>query len=310
MSSHSRPQTTDSRLLLVARCLIALAMLSPVADGASKNDKPTVAVTNYPLKYFAERIGGDRIKVVFPIPPDVDPAFWLPEPNGVFAFQAADLILLNGATYSKWLDKVSLRRKKLVNTSQSFKDRYIPVEHFTAHAHGPGGAHAHAGVAFTTWIDFQLAVQQAEAVQHALARLAPEHKDEFEANFSALKDELLRLDRRIDEIVAARHTQPLVASHPVYDYFAKRYGLNIRSVLWEPAEVPSAQQWAELQTLLQAHPATWVIWESKPNPDSVATLQSMGIKSVVIDPCANIPDRGDFLSVMRQNVENIRSAFQ
>jgi len=181
----------DSKLFLVALCLISLVSVPLIADGASKNDKPTVAVVNYPLKYFAERIGGDGVKVVFPIPPDVDPAFWLPEPNGVLAFQAADLILLNGATYSKWLNKVSLPRRKLVNTSQSFKEQYIEVKDLTTHRHGPQGAHAHAGMAFTTWIDFQQAIQQAEAVHAALERLVPEQKKQFEANFSRLKDDLL-----------------------------------------------------------------------------------------------------------------------
>lgn len=309
MSPHSRLQTTDSRLFSVARCLIALVMVAPIAGGAANHDKPSVAVANYPLKYFAERIGGDLIKVVFPIPANVDPAFWQAEPDGVLAFQAADVILLNGATYSKWLDRVSLHRKKLVNTSRSFKGRYISVAHFTAHVHGPGGAHAHAGVAFTTWIDFRLAVEQAEAVQNALARLVPEQKDEFAASFADLKNDLLTLDRRIDEIVAIKRAQPLVASHPVYDYLARRYGLSIESVLWEPEEFPSAEQWAELILILRNHPAKWMIWEGEPSSDSVAKLRSIGVESLVFDPCANIPDQGDFLTVMKLNVKNLARAF-
>lgn len=299
------------RSYIVAFSTFFLTFGVPLAgESAGNNDKPTVAVVNYPLKYFVERIGGDSIKVVFPIPPGVDPAFWAPQPEGVLAFQAADLILLNGATYSKWLNKVSLPRKKLVNTSQSFKHQYVQVSNLTSHTHGPKGAHAHAGMAFTTWIDLQQAIKQAEAVRDALAKLAPEQKHNFEANFSALKDELLRLDRHIDEIVTNERTQPLVASHPVYDYFARRYGLNIKSVLWEPDEMPSNEQWVELMSILRNHPAKWMIWEEEPNPDSVDKLKSMGVKSLIIDPRANIPDQGDFLSVMRQNVENLRSAFQ
>jgi zinc transport system substrate-binding protein len=291
-------------------CLIALVSVPLSADGASKNDKPIVAVVNYPLKYFAERIGGDRIEVVFPISPDADPAFWVPEPEGVLALQAADLILLNGATYSKWLGKVSLSRKNLVNTSQSFKDQYIEVKDLTTHRHGPQGAHAHAGMAFTTWIDFQLAIQQAEAVHAALERLVPEQKKRFEANFSRLKNDLLALDRRIAEVVTNERGQPLVASHPVYDYFARRYGLNIQSVFWEPEEPPSAEQWAELISILRNHPTKWMIWEGPPNPDAVDKLKSMGVKSLVFDPSGNVPDQGDFLTVMQQNVENLGIAFQ
>lgn len=276
---------------------------------ASKNARSAVAVANYPLKYFTERIGGNLVRVIFPIPRGIDPAFWTPEPQGVLAFQSANLILLNGATYSKWLDKVTLSRSKMINTSSAFKERYIKVRLSTTHTHGPGGEHAHAGMAFTTWIDFQLAVLQAKAIRDALQRLVPEEKERFEANFSALKDDLMALDRRVTETVASKQSKLLVASHPVYDYFARRYGLNVQSVLWEPEDFPSAKQWVELGTLLKQHPAKWMIWEGEPNPKSVARLKSMGLDSLVFNPTGNSPEKGDFLSVMRQNVENLRSAF-
>jgi zinc transport system substrate-binding protein len=70
---------------------------------------------NYPLKYFAERIGGDHVRVEFPAPADVDPAYWNPALAGISAFQKADLILLNGAGYAKWIAKVSLPRSKIVD---------------------------------------------------------------------------------------------------------------------------------------------------------------------------------------------------
>lgn len=276
---------------------------------ASKNDSPLVAVANYPLKYFTERIGGNLVRILFPIPRGIDPAFWTPEPQGVLAFQSANLILLNGATYSKWLDKVSLSRSKMINTSSAFKEQYIKVRVSTTHTHGPGGEHAHAGMAFTTWIDFQLAVRQAEAIRNVLQRLAPEEKKRFEANFSALKGDLMALDRRVSEIVASKQSQLLVASHPVYDYFARRYGLNVKSVLWEPEEFPSPKQWSELGSILKQHPAKWMIWEGKPNPKSVKRLKSMGVDSLVFNPTGNSPEKGDYLSVMRQNVENLRAAF-
>lgn len=60
-----------------------------------------VFVASYPLKYFAERIGGDMIAVRFPAPKDQDPAFWQPADDVISAYQNADLILMNGAAFSK-----------------------------------------------------------------------------------------------------------------------------------------------------------------------------------------------------------------
>ena len=116
--------------------------------------KFTVYVTNYPLKYFAERIGRDVVTVQYPISDDIDPAFWKPTATAITQLQTGDLIFLNGATYEKWLTTVSLSESKLINTSESFKDQYIEIQDVVTHTHGPGGEHAHTGTAFTTWLNF------------------------------------------------------------------------------------------------------------------------------------------------------------
>jgi zinc transport system substrate-binding protein len=41
----------------------------------------------------------------------------------------------------------------------------------------------------------------------------------------------------------------------------------------------------------------------------VQKLKSVGVESVVFDPCGNVPKSGDYLTVMRQNVSNLSFAF-
>ena len=62
--------------------------------------------------------------------------------------------------------------------------------------------------------------------------------------------------------------------------------------------------------IVKEHPAKWMIWEDEPLPQSAAKLKEMGIGSIVFDPCGNRPEQGDFLSVMRQNVENLGEIFR
>ena len=80
-------------------------------------------------------------------------------------------------------------------------------------------------------------------------------------------------------------------------------------MLWEPDVFPDAEQWAELEKVLNDHPAQWMIWEGEPLQESIEKLRSMGIESLVFAPCMNVPEEGDFLDVMRQNVENLKVAF-
>ena len=294
------------RSWLFAGTLICFVLM---AWGESRA-QPTVYVVNYPLQYFAERIGGSEIKVAFPAPADEDPAFWRPNVSAIVGFQEADLILLNGATYAKWLKTASLPKTKVVNTSKGFEADYIRVEDAAVHTHGPAGDHSHAGTAFTTWLDFRLAARQALAVQQALSRLLPDQQSIFEQRYAELENDLLLLDDRLETVVAGRGSQPLVASHPVYQYLARRYGLNIRSVLWEPEVMPEETDWQELSAILDSHEAAWMVWEGDPLPASVERLQSLGVGSLVFDPCGNRPSEGDFLDVMQRNVDQLGQAFQ
>jgi zinc transport system substrate-binding protein len=94
-----------------------LVVISSQASLQAAGDvRLTVYVVNYPLQYFAERIAGEHATVVFPAPSEVDPAFWLPDPHTIAAYQRADLILLNGATYEKWLTKATLPYARRVDT--------------------------------------------------------------------------------------------------------------------------------------------------------------------------------------------------
>ena len=289
--------------------LACLAIGFTLLTWTESRAQPTVYVVNYPLQYFAERIAGDRVKVLFPAPADEDPAFWKPDLDAIAAYQTADLILINGAGYAKWLKTVSLPKSKMIDTSRRFKTDFIAVEDEAVHTHGPTGEHSHAGTAFTTWLDFRQAAQQAQAVMEGLSRLLPEHQDAFQQRYAALERDLLALDERLDAIAAQRRAQPLLASHPVYQYLARRHGLNLRSVLWEPEVMPDDMQWEELQSILQGHAAGWMLWEGDPLPASVQKLQTLGVRSLVFDPCGNTPEQGDFLTVMQQNAARLEQAF-
>ncbi len=272
--------------------------------------KLTVYVVNYPLKYFAERIAGEHARVVFPVPRDVDPAFWMPDAKTIQKYQTADLILLNGAHYAKWVQKVTLPQLRLVDTSSDFKNQFIRRENAVTHSHGPEGEHSHKGTAFTTWLDFNLAIQHAQAIEKAFHSKRPDLGPVFKANFKNLEQDLRKLDLQIKSYVSGNPAIPLVVSHPVYQYLARAYGLNIVSLHWEPDQNPDDREWDKLQAILKSHPARWMIWEGEPERASLARLKSMGMDSLIFDPCGNIPEKGDFLSVMWQNIESLKQAFK
>jgi zinc transport system substrate-binding protein len=220
------------------------------------------------------------------------------------------LLILNGASYEQWLSTVSLPRSRQLDTSKIFAERLIALEGSMTHSHGTEGEHEHTGTAFTTWLDLSLALEQARAILSGLAKKWPEHASQFETRFKELEQELLTLDTSLQEVVSHAPETPVVFSHPVYQYFEQRYGVNGKSLHWEPHDMPDDTMWQGLETLLQEHPAQWMIWEGEPLPEIVAKLKEFSVESVVYDPCGNIPDEGDFLSVMHTNVASLQQVFE
>lgn len=266
-----------------------------------------IYTVNYPVKFFTESIAGNHAKVTLPMPVDIDPAFWSPKTEDIVDLQKADMILLNGANYAKWLPKVSLPIFKLVNTSAEFRDAYIALNEGVTHNHGSGGKHSHTGIAFTTWLDLSLAEKQATAVLKALSRKKPNLNAVFVQNFMPLQQTLLDLDKKLTEIGNALNGQALLASHPVYQYMKSRYRINLESVHWEPEDAPTDEQWNALKQILENHPAKWMLWEGEPTIETVLALEKLGIKSIVFSPVANAPKAGDFLTVMNNNIERLKA---
>ena len=295
-----------SLTLLLAGCADEPGAGTP--KGQAANAVPSVYTVNYPLAWMAGELSGDLVAVSFPAPAGEDPAFWEPDVDTILQYQQADLVLLNGANYASWVAKVSLPSGTLVDTSASYRDRLITLKSGPSHSHGPGEEHSHGDLAFTTWLDLELAALQLRAVAAALEKLTPVRSADLEQALERTGKLLAGLDAQLLTLGQALDDAPILFSHPVYQYLQRRYRINGQALHWEPGEMPGDDQWAELEKLLQSHPARLMLWEAEPLPEVHRRLEKMGVQVVVFHPLGNRPDRGDFTSVMADNIDALESA--
>ena len=296
---------------------LSLAGCAPsdeVENGEASTDVrlPLVMAVNEPLRALAARLGGDRFDVRFPGPPDEDPAFWKPDAETLQSIQTADLILLNGAGFARWTTQASLPFSRCVDTSVAFADRLIVADASVTHSHGPDGDHSHGETAFTTWIDPSLLLEHARAVRTALVTLDPSTKAEIDARFAALETEIGALDAAALAIDSSRRGEPMLASHPVYQYLARRLDLDLRSVHFEPDVVPDDAGWAELDARLAERPVSpvkWMLWEGAPDPRTVAGLEARGVGVIVFDPCGAAVPADGYLAAQRANFARLVAAW-
>ncbi|MGI9291123.1 MAG: metal ABC transporter substrate-binding protein [Gammaproteobacteria bacterium] len=292
-------------LSIIAACGKAPDKSAVTARVSDSENLPIKVVTvNYPLAYFAERIGGEMIEAAYPGPQNIDPVYWQPDTSTILAYQKADLIVLNGAGYAGWTKQVSLPVNKQLDTSDAFTNLLIPITDNVVHTHGPGGEHVHDDLAATVWLDPELAKLQATSIHDTLITLLPDKAEIMDANLIALADDLWTLDEELARAFKYRNRDQVIYSHPVYQYLDRRYDLDGMTLHWEPDEIPSEEGFAKLADKQGAV----MIWEAEPLPEMITRIEAMGISIAVFKTSATTPDSGDYLSVMQANLQRLKPA--
>lgn len=295
--------------LLAATLLSCASKEQPAHEDTPESlDSLAVYTVNYPLAYFAQRLAPEGVEVVFPVPPDVDPAFWKPTAEAIGDYQHADLILLNGAGYANWTRYATLPKSRMVLTAEGCRDAFIETEDAPQHQHGPEGEHAHRATAFTTWLDFRLAACQAARTRDALKKRLPAAAGEIEKRYEDLENDLLELDTRLRGVAKVWKGQPILASHPVYQYLADAYDLPIESLHLEPEQVLDSDDLKQLDGILARHPAKLMLWESAPLQSTADQLLERGVAPLIFMPTSQPPKSGDFLETMQRNVARLECA--
>jgi zinc transport system substrate-binding protein len=277
----------------------------------SSNAQPIIFTTFYPTQYFAQRIAGDIAQVLCPVPPDADALFWTPDSKTIQAMQDADLIVLNGAHLEKWLDTVTLPTERIVDSTRSLRREFIELK-ATTHSHGPEGKHTHEGTDSHTWLDPNNALTQAEAIHVALVKRFASHAPTFARNFESLANDLRNLDTRFRSL--GKPSSTLLASHPAYNYLARRYGWRVVNFDLDPEVVPDATVLAEISRVKEAEQARFLLWEAAPAPAVEQAFEGIGLIHIefspveLLDPAA--PAGHDYLDLMGENLHRLEPAFK
>jgi zinc transport system substrate-binding protein len=302
------------RLYALAAAGLLASVALPAAHAA--DDKPEVFTTFYPTEYFVSRIAGDLVGVRNPVPEDADPIVWEPSREDLQAYQQADLIILNGAGFEKWAQSATLPEERVVDTAEPFESDFIVYEDAVTHSHGSVGEHTHEGVDGHTWLDPHNAKVQAAEIKEALAERFPEHGPAFEEGYEALASDLGSLDQTLSSYKDSYDGKPIFASHPAYNYLAKRYGWNVDNLDLDPEEMPSDETFAEIKARQAHHPAEYIVWEGEPAPEIARRFEDeLGLESVTFSPVELLSDEQraagvDYLGVMKENLERIEPIFK
>ena len=165
--------------------------------------------------------------------------------------------------------------------------------------------------------DVFLAMQIVTAIGDAMIEADPEHAAAYEQNRKAYLEELLALDRQLQDIVShSQRTTLLFGDRFPFRYLAEQYGLSYYAAFPGCASQtePSAATLAFLIDKAKAEDFP-IVFHMEFSNEKVADVicEATGAQKRLLHSCHNVTkdefDRGEtYLSLMEQNAANLKEA--
>ncbi|WP_433386968.1 metal ABC transporter substrate-binding protein [Micromonospora sp. KLBMP9576] len=312
MTIRSAPRT----LAAATTALLALGGLAACSsDGAAGADpqRVDVATAFYPLQFLTERIGGDAVRATNLVKPGAEPHDLELNPGQVGQVAGAELVvLLKG--FQPALDEAVAQnaadRAFDVSTVQPLRDAAAG-----GHEHDHEGeehGHEESGTKDPhLWLDPTRLATVGDRLAERLGQVDPGHAADYTARAAALRTELEKLDAEFTAGLKTCQRREIVVSHTAFGYLAERYELEQVGITGlSPEDEPAPQRLAEVAREAREHQATTIFFETLVSPKVAETIAAeVGAKTAVLDPLEGLStDGGDYLSVMRTNLQTLRTA--
>lgn len=293
-------------LITLILSVIAFYLFSKNSSGIKSVDKLQTIVTFYPLEEFTKSIGPGETEVINLTPPGSEPHEYEPTPKDIVKIKSADLLILNGAGFENWTQKIipDLESQKTLVVDSS---KNLPlIENIDARKRDPH-----------FWLDPNLAKIQVENIKNALIQKRPEQKVFFENNARDYQKKLSLLDQEISQGLTNCRTRKVIASHDAFSYFAKRYNLTVLPIAGiSPEEEPTTRRLAELTEILKKENIKYVFFETLATPKLAQTLaDEVGAEILVFNPleglsAEEVEEGKNYFTLQRENLKNLQKALE
>lgn len=227
--------------------LINLALLFALAGSTcAQTTEPLPVFTSVlPLKYFVERVGGERVAVQVMVGPGRSPATYEPKPRQMAALARTRLYYRTGVPFeSVWMERIAALNPtmEIVDLREGLTLRPLAEHHHegedehlaepAGHDHEPIQGHEPEHIAKDkeldphVWTDPNLVRQMAEHIRVTLSAADPAGAPFYADNCRAFARDLDALDRSIRQQLAGLKNRRFLVFHPSWGYFAAAYDLE------------------------------------------------------------------------------------
>ena len=299
---------------LAVLCLLLFGCGQPNADTNQPNspETQTVVTTSAALTEVATRLNSGTVPVLNVIPEDKLSPDWRPRKASVRSLQQATLVLLNGAGWEPWTERVSLASSRTLDTSAAAASQWIQIPDAVTHQHGPEGSHSHPGTVWSTWLSPELFEVQIAEVESRFVKIWPERRTEINREAGQLRSELQPARSLCQATRAHVSTTKLsiVADSPCWLYLMRDTGLDGSWLHW-----PAAGELSEfaLKELTTAHdklpgdvPKLFLL--NRRQSAAAEKARQLGFRVVLLDDCILADSEHSVLQRIAANVTQLHKA--
>jgi len=311
--------------LLFAVLALTACGLSPTQPASTSDigPSPVDLADGRPLRVVAtigqitdavRTIGGDRVEVHGLMGPGVDPHLYRASESDITRLESADAVFWNGLHLEAGMSGVLERVSNLGVRSVRVSDGIDPAR-LLAPPEFEGAYDPHI------WFDLDLWAAAVETIRNALIAMDPEGEDAYRSNAAAYIAEIAELDRYVTAraLEIDERVRVLVTAHDAFNYFANRYGMQVRGLQGISTESEaSTSDVQELARFISERGIPAVFIESSvPDQGVQAVIEAAAARGHTVTVGGEIfsdamgaqgTEEGTYLGMIRHNIDTIVEA--
>ncbi|MBT2582585.1 zinc ABC transporter substrate-binding protein [Planococcus sp. ISL-109] len=303
-------------------------------------EKVDVYATVYPLVYFAERIGGDRVDVKSVYPPGSNEHTFEPTQKDMINMADADLLFYVGLGLEGFIDSAqqTLQDENLefVATADAITDEQLEAA-ASEEAHGDEEdehgqeedeegheedelgheEHDHGSTDPHVWISPVLSQQLAASIRDSLTDADPEGAEQFEQNYEELVAELEALDESFQNLNTQVERDTFFVSHSAFGYLSAPYGFNQVAVAGlNSQDEPSQRELTEIVDMAREQDIQYIVFEQNVSSNLTEVIQNeVGAEAIEMHNLGvltqeDIDNNETYFTLMEKNLQVLETVLK
>jgi ABC-type Zn uptake system ZnuABC Zn-binding protein ZnuA len=266
---------------------------------------PLKVVATLPiLKEFAEQVGREHVEVTSLITGFESEHSYSPKPSDLRAINEARLLLEIGLGLEVWVKglvkNAGSRGLNVVTTSRGIsiiRDAGDPDPHGNPHI----------------WLDPENAMIMTRHIAQALIEADPANAPGYRSNLDEYLKRLSETAQQLQGRVALLRDRRIIAYHPAWPYFARRFGFRIEGdIIRQVGSEPTAAHLARLARRMKTEKIKVIVSEPQLNQKLAQTLaMETGARVVVLSTLPGaIKGTETYLSMLQYDVARLVEALE